>query len=290
VNFLKLLSRNRPIMGGSQVDVLGRIDEAMAEMITRGRFMGESLQMGPNFVHAAVLRGPSGEYGEPGTVDDLGWSRNLKTTVGMDWLHNAMGGGLYGAVVGTPATAVTATAVTVTGTPLSANALTGYQIFMPITGITTPPVYGNILSNTTGVIQIDQWWTSADGAGGTPAGTNAFLIRAGTGPARFMALTTDTSGPAVGDTSLATEITANGLQRALAAYTHTPGATTFALAKTFTASGTHTAVHKAGLFTGGYGASGGGTDVANTNLNADATLASGDSIAVTWTWTLPAAG
>ena len=283
MNFLRILSRNRE-QPKSQVDVIGRVDDDVRTMITRGRFMGEKLDLGPNWVHAMLTRAD-------GSVEDLGWSRNLKTTTGMDWLHNTMGGGLAATgAIGTPATVVTATAVTVTATPLTSTALIGYQVFMPITNITTPPVYGNILSNTTGVIQIDQWWTSADGVGTTPASTNAFMIRPGSGPARFMALTTDTGGPVVGDTSLSSEITTNGLQRALAAYTHTPGATTFALAKTFTASGTHTAVHKAGLFTGGYGASGGGVLVAATNLNADATLASGDSIAVTWTWTLPAAG
>lgn len=292
MNFLKILSRNKPRTGLSQMEVLESLDEDMKTMITRGRFMGEDLRRGwgPNFVRAVIQRGDSGAFGRPGSFEDLGWAKNLKTTVGMDWLHNAMGGGLYGGVVGSPATAATATSVTVTGTPLSASALIGYQVIMPVTALTTAPVYGNILSNTTSVINIDQWWTSADGVGTTPAGTSGILIRAGTGPARFIGLTTDTGAPAVGDTALTGEITTSGLQRALAAYTHTPGATTFALAKTFTASGTHTAVHKGGLFTGGPGAALGGTLVADTNLNADATLASGDSISVTWTWTLPAAG
>ena len=287
---LKFLSRNRPRTGLPQADILDRVDDDVRAMIRRGRFAGEVLHFGPNWVHALIGRGLSGAFGRPGTFEDLGWSRNLKTTVGMDWLHNAMGGGLYGGVLNGPATTVTATAVTGTGTTWTASTLAGYQIIMPVTGLTTAPVYGNILSNTTSVAQIDQWWTSADGAGTTPANTNAFLIRAGTGPARFIGITTNTGAPAVGDTALTSEETANGLQRALAAFAHTPGATTFTLVKTFTAGATFTSEHKCGLFTGGYGASGGGTLVADTVLNADATLASGDTLQITWTWTLPSAG
>ena len=290
MNFLRLLSGNKPRTGLRQEDVLARIDEDLSTMIGRHRFMGDRLEFGPNFVHAMIGRGPSDAYGKPETFEDLGWSHNLKTTVGMDWLHNAMGGGLFGGVQNGPATNVTATAVTGTSSTWVASALIGYQIIMPVTGLTTAPVYGNILSNTTNVAQIDQWWTGADGAGTTPANTNAFTIRAGTGPARFIGITTNTSGPAVGDTALTGEETTNGLQRALATFAHTPGATTFTLVKTWTSGGTFTAEHKCGLFSGGYGASGGGTLVADTVMSADATLASGDTLQVTWTYTLPSAG
>ncbi len=287
-NFIRRLwaPARRPI---SPADVLDRIDEDVCAMITRCRFAGDKLEFGPNFVHAYIKRGASGLFGPPGLCEDLGWSKNLKTTVGMDWLHNAMGGGLFGGVQGSPATVVTATAVTATGTPWGASALVGYQIFMPITGLTTAPVYGNIGANTTSVATIDQWWTGADGAGGTPASTNAFTIRAGTGPARFMALTTDVAAPAVGDTTLASENTTNGVARALAAFAHTPGGTTYTLVKTWTATGALTALHKAGLFTSGTLASA-GILVANSVLNADATLATNDQVTVTYTWTLPAAG
>ena len=281
--------RGRPV---GQAEVIKRVGDDVASMITRGRFMGELIGdgIGPNFVHAFVTRGPSGQFGDPGSAEDLGWTRNLKTTVGMDWLHNMMGG-VAVPTLNSPATAITANSVTGTGSGLTSNALTGYRIWMPLTNLTTQPVYGNILSNTTSVVNVDQWWTSSDGTGTTPASTSAYVVApGGLGSARFIGLTTDTGAPATGDTSLASEITTNGLQRALATFAHTGGTTTFTLSKTFTASGTFTAVHKAGLFTGGYGASGGGILVADTVLNADATLASGDSIAVTWTWTLPAAG
>jgi hypothetical protein len=258
-------------------------------MIGRGRFMGDRLGFGPNFVHAVIGRGPSGEFGEPGTFEDLGWAKNLKTTAGMDWLHNSMGGGLPTGGQGSPATASSATSLTGTGSVWTAHALQGMQVVAPVTNITTAPVYGNIGDNTTNVLTVDQWWTGADGAGGTPASTNAFTIVANRGPARFMALTTDTGAPAVGDTTLASEQNANGVARALATFAHTPGATTFTQYKIWTATGTITALHKAGLFTSGTLASV-GILVADTALNADATLANGDTLAVTWTWTLPAAG
>jgi hypothetical protein len=267
-----------------------RIRQGIADEVAYGRLAREDLDLGPNWVHAMILRGPSGIYGEPGSIEDLGWSHNLKTTAGMDWLHNGMGGGLFGGVQNGPATTVTATAVTGTSTTWVAGALTGYRIIMPVTGLTTAPVWGNILSNTTSVAQIDQWYTGADGAGTTPANTSAFVIIAGTGPARHIGITTNTAPPAVGDTALTGEETTNGLQRALATFAHTPGGTTYTLSKTFAATGSFTAEHKVGLFSGGYGAGGGGTLVADTVLNADATVANGDSIPITWTWTLPAAG
>jgi hypothetical protein len=291
MNILRLIPRNKPRTGLCQADVLSRIDEDVRAMIGRNRFMGDKLEIGPNWVHAVVGRGPSGLYGEPGTFEDLGWAKNLKTTVGMDWLHEIMGGKLpLPAAQNAPATVVTATAVTGTGTTWTASQLIGMRIVAPVTGITTAPVIGNILSNTTSVAQIDQWWKGDDTTGTTPANSNSFVILPGQGPARFMALTTNTGGPAVGDVALTGEFTTLGLNRALATFAHTGGQTTYTQYKIWTSTGDSGAIHKAGLFTGGYGASGGGVDVANTNLNADATLANNDTLAVTWTWTLPAAG
>ncbi len=283
MKLLRFRQRPRPT---SQVEVLSHIDEAVRQMVTRGRFLGERISFGPNFVHAYITRGASGEYGRPGSVIDLGWSHNLKTTVGMDWLHNTMGGKLPGAV-GSPATAATATSLTVTGTPLTASGLIGHRIYVDST--TASPVYGNIGANTTSVITVDQWWNTDDTTGTTPAATAAFSVTSGLGSARFIGLTTGTAAPAVGDTTLETEITTGGLARALATFAHTGGTTTYTLSKTFAATATHTAVHKAGNFTALTTAAA-GTLVADTNLNADATLANGDSLAITWSWTLPAAG
>jgi len=286
MNILRLIPRNRPRTGQSQADVLARVDEDVRSITGRNRFMGEDLPVGPNWVHAVIGRGPSGEFGEPGTFEDLGWSKNYKTTVGMTWLRGLMGGVLpLGAA--TISTTPTATTYPTGGTPYTSNQLTGMRIVCPITNIGTAPVYGNIGSNTTSTITIDQWWTQADGAGTTPAASTMGIIVPGVAPARFMALTTD-AGAAGDVTTLPSEQNANGVARALATYADT-GATTFTQYKIWTAGGTITALHKAGLFTSGTLASA-GTLVANTVLNADATLATSDTLAVTWTWTIPANG
>lgn len=97
--------------------------------------------------------------------------------------------------------------------------------------------------------------------------------------ARWIALTTNTTAPAAGDTTLAGEITTGGLGRVAGTYAHTPGATSYTITASWTASATHTAIHKAGLFN----AASGGTMAFETVLNAQATLASGDQLQVTWT-------
>jgi hypothetical protein len=287
MNLLRF-NRPKPRRAGSQMEVIERIDDDLRTMITRGRFMGEKLEFGPNFVHAYLMRGPSGMFGPPGEVLDLGWSHNLKTTVGMDWLHQTMGGtpGKDGA-----ATTVTATAVTPSGGGMTTDQYKGMRVVMAVTGITTAPVYGNIGSNSATVLTIDGWWvgTADTMTGTTPANTNGYIIVPAMGPARFIGLTTDTSGPAVGDTVLTSETTASGLTRAKATFAHTGGATTFTQSNTFAAGATLANIHKAGLFTAA-NTTAAGIDVANTNLNADASVTSGDSLAVTWTWTLPAAG
>ena len=280
--------RPKPRQGQSQMDVIGRIDEDMKTMITRGRFMGEKLAFGPNFVHVYVTYGPSGEFGEPGTTTDFGWNHNLKTTVGMDWLHNTMGGlpGKDGVL-----TASSATSATPSGGGLTTDQYKGMIIWCPITNATTAPVYGNIGSNSTTVITVDGWWvgTADTMTGSTPGSTNGYHIGRSGGPARFIGLTTDTSGPATSDTVLTSETTASGLSRAKGTFAHTGGTTTFTVSNTFAAGATLANIHKAGLFTAA-NTTAAGIDIANTNLNADASVTSGDSLAVTWTWTLPAAG
>jgi hypothetical protein len=289
VNVLRLLPRMKPRVGLSPGDIFGNASDDLGVRITRGRPLGDEFLLGKNIVHAVIKRGPSGIEGKPGTYEDLGWFPNLKTTVGMDWLHDQMGGAVAPTQNG-PATVVTATAVTGTGTAWTASTLAGKRIWMPVTGLTTAPVYGNILSNTTSVAQIDQWWTAADGVGTTPAGTNAFQIAAGSlSSARFIGLSNDGTAPVVGNTAMAAEIVANNLNRALATYAHTPGATTFTQTKTWTCSTAPQAAQVAGLLTGGYGASGGGILVLHTQFTA-ASLQIADSLQLTWTVTLPAAG
>lgn len=97
--------------------------------------------------------------------------------------------------------------------------------------------------------------------------------------ADWIALTTNTGAPAAGDTTLTSEITTNGLARAQGTFSHTASATSYKISFTFTATGTHTAVHKGGLFN----ASSAGTLAFETNLSSDATLASGDTLTIEWT-------
>jgi hypothetical protein len=97
--------------------------------------------------------------------------------------------------------------------------------------------------------------------------------------AQWIALTTNASAPAAGDTTLASEITTNGLARAEGAYSHTGSATSYKITKTFTATGAHTDVAKAGLFN----ASSSGTMVFETLLSSTVTLATNDTLTIEWT-------
>lgn len=225
---------------------------------------------GGNWVHAVVFH-------RDGSVDDLGVSPNLRTDDGDDWQAGQMGG-LLGNSTGTPATATSATSLTVTGTPLTANALKGRRIR------TGADVYGNVGSNTTSVVTVDQWWTVADGVAATPGSTAPFAIDPGYGPARFVALTENAGAPAVTDTALTGEITTGGCARTLGTYAHTAGALTYTLQKTFAVSATFPAIHKAGIFTAST-LTAVGLMVFETVLNADASVVSGDSLQLTWTVT-----
>ena len=244
------------------------------------------IRMGPNHVHAFITH-------PDGTITDCGVSKNLLTNIGRDWLCQAIGGVIPGGGAGSPATAATGTSITATGTPWTASnlgtpqlGLAGMRVYASVTGITTPPVYGNIVSNTTSVATIDQWWTAADGVGTTPANTNAFILGAGgLASARFMALTTNSSAASAADTTLAGEITTNGCGRALATYAHTMGAATFTLQKAFSPSGTFTAIHRMGLFAC-LTSAGADPMIFETVLNVDATVASGDTLTVTDTLTV----
>lgn len=109
---------------------------------------------------------------------------------------------------------------------------------------------------------------------------------AGTRGSNFIAVSTETTAPVAGDTSLAGEITTNGLERAVATtITHIAGTNVTTLAITFTATGAHTLVHKAALFNQA------GPPVAGIMTHAavftsDVTLATNDTLTVTWTNTL----
>lgn len=247
------------------------IRDEVSVLIRRGRIIEESLRLGPNEVHAVITH-------PDGTIEDLGISKNLLTTNGRDLVAAGLGHatGTQGA-----ATASSATSMTNSGAAWTTDQYKGWRVYMPVTGLTTPPVYGNISSNTNTVLTVDQWWTASDGTGTTPASTSGYLVLPQT-IFRFIGLTTDTAAAAAGDTVLASEIATSGASRALGAYAHTAGQSTYTISKTFSITGTLTAIHKAGLFTG----LSSGVMGFETVLSADATVANGDTLAVTWTVTL----
>lgn len=272
--------------------VLGRFNNGA--LVSLGRFRERSgsyeqlrrVRMGPNHVHAFITR-------QDGSIQDLGVSLNLLTNIGRDVFHQWIGGGIPAGGAGSPASATSSTSITATATPWTASnlatpqlGLAGLRVYASVTAISTAPVYGNIVSNTTSVATIDKWWTAVDGTGTTPASTNAFIIGAGgVASIRFMALTTDSGAASAADTVLATEITTAGCGRALATYAHTMGQATSTLQKAFSVTGTLTSIHKMGLFCC-LTSAGADPMVFETVLNVDATVANGDTLTVTDTITV----
>lgn len=105
---------------------------------------------------------------------------------------------------------------------------------------------------------------------GQMAGTTAAVCT-------YIALSNSGATPAATDTALASEITANGLARANGTASHTANATSYTIAYTFTATGAQSA-QNAGLLN----ASSSGT-LCFENTFTQVTMASGDTLAVTWT-------
>lgn len=231
---------------------------------------------GPNLVTVELVRG--------GEVLERHVGTNLITTLGIDLIASAIGGGT--AVQGSPATATTSTTFAGTGGSAiwTADALIGKTVVFGGTAVTVVPVHGHITDNAGGTATVDGWWSPTHATATTPAGTAAFVILEGACPAKYIALTNDSTTPSVADTTLASEITTNGLGRALATYAHTASTNSFTLSYTWTATGAQSA-RKAGLFTG---LSAGilVAELAFTPLS----MVLDDSLTVTWTWNLPAAG
>jgi hypothetical protein len=276
----ELVSRLDPTRGdGILMDILRPARKGMS----RRMVLEKRLRLGRNCVHAMITH-------RDGTITDLGFSHNLLTNIGRDVYHDWTGGRIY--TQNGPATATSATSVTGTGSTWTASnlatpqlGLVGARVHMPVTGLTTAPVYGNIVSNTTSVITVDKWWNAADGTGTTPASTSGLIIGSGgLASVRFMALTADVGAASASDTTLAGEITTNGLGRALATYAHTYGASTQTLQKAFSPSGTQTGIVKMGLFC--CLSSAGADPVIFESTFTSASVVSGDSLTVTDTITI----
>jgi hypothetical protein len=248
-------------------------DGAIIRLLRQGKEFNR-VRLGPNHVHAFITH-PDGTY------TDLGVSLNLLTNSGRDLWAAAFGHAPNKQGV---LTASSATSATPSGGGLTTDQYKGWRVFCPVTGVTTPPVYGNIGTNSTTVLTVDQWWTDIDGVGTTPAATNGFFILP-VCAARFMGLTTDTAAAVATDTTLPTEITTGGCNRAKSTYAHTAATSTYTMQTAFSVTAAFTNIHKMGLFTAA-NITAGGILIFETVLNQDATVGNGDTLTVTDTITL----
>lgn len=103
-----------------------------------------------------------------------------------------------------------------------------------------------------------------------------------TAVAKWIALSSDAGAPSAANTTLAGEISTNGLARKEATYAHTGGTNTYTLTAEWTASGTQNNIQKAGVFT----AVSAGTMVFETALASAKSVTSGDTLTVVWTCTI----
>lgn len=272
MNFLKRHPKPRVVVP----DEFGQVgaEDAWGIQIKRGRQVVGSVHHGPNIWTATVIH-PDGSY-------DVVQGQNLLTTVGRDTIAAAYGN--FAAKDGV-FTASSSTSGTPAGGGMTTDAYKGMRVFSPVTGLTTAPVYGNIGTNSATVLTVDGWWigTTDTMTGATPAATSGYHI-VPTVLARFMGVTADVGAAAAGDTTLASEQTANGLGRAKAVYAHTPAAATYTLINSYSVTGSVT-VHKGGLFTAA-NTTAAGVMVFEAVLNADAIVANGDTLQVTATVTL----
>jgi hypothetical protein len=100
--------------------------------------------------------------------------------------------------------------------------------------------------------------------------------------ATYIALTSNTDAAGAGNSSLASEYTDFGLERAAATPAHTASAKTYTLTKIFTCTADTKVVAKAALFN----ASSGPTMILETKLTTEKTLSTTDTLTVTWTITM----
>jgi len=109
---------------------------------------------------------------------------------------------------------------------------------------------------------------------------------AGTRGAGFIAVSADAVNPAVGDTTLVGEITVGGLARADASTkTHTAGTNVSTIQHVFTATQLFTNLHKSALFNAAGPPPAGQMPHAAAFTTDVGTLASGDTLTITWTLT-----
>jgi hypothetical protein len=235
----------------------------------------------PNMVHIVARH-------KDGTIFYDKWFHNLRTNAGINWQQGqmatsataaALASGTYssgGTITGSSGQTCTLTAFNGSGAGATATvALTGTNTIATGTAITVTAAGAGFTSAPTSA-------TLGSGTA-TCSGTATISTTLAPPPAlaacEYIALSNSGATPAATDTSLASEITANGLSRALGTVSHTANATSYTVSYTFTATGSQSA-QNAGLFnasTAGYGT------LCFENTFAQVSMASGDTLAVSWT-------
>lgn len=243
----------------------------------------------PNFqkrvptMFSMLVRGSLGEVKHVGRHHP-----NLRTNAGVDWQALLMGDYRFDSGL---STGTSATTLTDTGKAWATNQWVGHLV---VAFATSPPpiIVGIVQSNTATVLTVTTWLdlNTAWIGSGTPSATNEYVIMPGGLPIGGIALTADATAPAAGDTTLTSEITANGLSRAQpTSYTHTTATNSLSLSKTYTCTGGATTVSKQAVFTV-TGTTAGVRNVATMpfeSLEPDPpTLVSGDTLAQTVTITI----
>lgn len=190
------------------------------------------------------------------------------------------------------ASATSATTLTGTGFSASTGPNTGHvgKIVAcgPNSSGTGSVVFGVIISNSTTVLTVDQWYNPATlAAGTTPNATCTFQVLPGGISAFYMALTENETAPGASDTSLSGELSGSGWTRALCTYAHTTSATTYTLTKTFTSADASARTIKKMAILNAFSNAGTPAQMLFESLiTSPPTLVSGDTITVTETVTI----
>jgi hypothetical protein len=249
-------------------------------------------QLQPYSVVCANYPGVNGEDVTTEAVHNLTTTTASGYTNAYDWLAKAMGQGpsfAFASAQGT-LTASGATSATNSGAtfPTAGQGLAGSLV---VVGANTSgvgsTVYGVIVSNTSTVLTVDQWYsgTSTTGAAGTtPNATGQYIILPGQNPASWMAVTANVFSPATSDTTLAGELTSNGFARAVGTYAHTAATSTYTLIHLGTATGTETINNEAQF--GAATTTAGGVMPFESAEPSPPTLVSGDTLQNTITITI----
>lgn len=224
---------------------------------------------------------------------------------GTDLIARGLGqavAGFSGTSTGTAATTMTDSGASFTassGGPPETGGLVGW---VAVVGT----VYGVVVKNSATVLTVDYWHTVTNPGGAaaaTPGATTAYVVIPGAYPAGWLGLSVATRAIAAADPFLTNDGTtvseiwnaSGGLNRALAAFAHTIGTTTYTLTKTFTTTVSDPAsstVHRVGAFEHGVTAAPTTTTtgimLTETNLSADAILTNNgtDQLVVTYTGTI----